>query len=77
MAWFDPQGGKNLISKRELIIPNITRSMSGQYRCEAFDEDGTETSYINVTVQCKYKGQEGQSEKEGMECSASVVRIRL
>ena len=41
--------------------------MAGQYHCAAFDEDGTENSYVNVTVQCKCRGQKGGREgvKEG------------
>ena len=59
VAWFGPQGGGPLTTKRELIIPNITRSMAGQYHCAAFHEDGTENSYVTVIVQCELRGLEG------------------
>ena len=62
VAWFGPQGGSPLVRKRMLIIPNITRSMAGQYRCSASYNGNIKNSYVNVTVQCKCREQDGGRE---------------
>ena len=55
VAWYGPQGGGPLTEARELRFPSVQRSMSGRYHCTASNNGNSETSFVNVIVQCKWR----------------------
>ena len=53
MAFWIMVGGDVITSEHELVIPNITRTQAGQYKCEASNLCGNASQMATIEVQRK------------------------
>ena len=52
VSWIIVGGGQHTYSN--LVLTNIQRNQSGEYRCEATNPCNVDTKVVTVDVQCKY-----------------------
>ena len=52
VSWIKPD--RQRIDVSEVVLTNINRNETGEYRCEASNECGNATETAHIDVQCKY-----------------------